>query len=307
MSLSLKESQAVSELAAHLYDYLPGTPHPYADHDLSFPGAAEAVGVGRFWQGRSKQPAITKLLSLTLEHRRDKFCPLIEAIVHRALPYRRKDTPLHREEIEELNRLVATVGFKIPDLWDDDFLDGLPRKNPPGSPSKQVQVDTEALEKARQHFASMQSLPPQERGYEFERFLIRLFEAWGMEPRAGFRRRGEQIDGSFMLDGDTYLVEARWRNQPTNQSALMAFSGKVAGKSEWSRGLFVSYSGFTDEGLDAFSRNRPTNLVCISGLDLHHTLDTPLDWREVIRKKARRAAETGHPFITARELFPALL
>lgn len=307
MSLSLKESQAVSKLAEHLYAFLPGSRSPYADQDVSFPGAARAVGLGNFWPGGSKQPAITKLLSLTLEHRRDRFCSLIEAIVHRAISYRQNGNPLHREEIEELNRLVEGVGFRIPDLWDPGFLDSLSRKAAPASSSEPSEADTAALDKAREHFEAVQSLEPQDRGYEFERFLVRLFDAWQMEPRRGFRLRGEQIDGSFVLDGDTYLVEARWRNQRTSQSALMTFSGKVAGKSEWSRGLFVAYSGFTGEGLDAFTRNRSTNIVCVDGLDLHFTLESPLDWRDLIRKKTRRAAETGSPFVSARELYPALL
>lgn len=100
MSLSLCESQAASELTGHLHEYLLSSPPPCADHALSFPNAAEAAGVRRFWQDRSDQPAVTKLLLLILEHRRDKFCLLIEAIVHRVVAYRRRDTPLHRDAIE---------------------------------------------------------------------------------------------------------------------------------------------------------------------------------------------------------------
>ncbi|WP_344397173.1 hypothetical protein, partial [Streptomyces asiaticus] len=34
--------------------------------------------------------------------------------------------------------------------------------------------------------------------------LIRTF------PKGAFRLKGEQIDGSFLLNNETYLVEAKW-------------------------------------------------------------------------------------------------
>lgn len=52
MPLSLTESQAANEIAQFLYDFLPGSPHPYADQNLSFPGAAQDVGVGHLWRGQ---------------------------------------------------------------------------------------------------------------------------------------------------------------------------------------------------------------------------------------------------------------
>jgi hypothetical protein len=81
MALSMKQSQALTELAARLYPFLPGKPHPYADQALSFPGAAAQLGLARYWPGGSKQPAITNLLRTTLERESSRFCPLLLAIV----------------------------------------------------------------------------------------------------------------------------------------------------------------------------------------------------------------------------------
>lgn len=39
----------------------------------------------------------------------------------------------------------------------------------------------------------------QARGYQFERYLNRLFKDCALEPRESFRIKGEQIDGSFVL------------------------------------------------------------------------------------------------------------
>jgi len=112
------------------------------------------------------------------------------------------------------------------------------------------------------------------------------------------------LDGSFQLQSETYLVEATWRNERVGQEELLAFSGKVSGKAKWSRGLFISYSGYTPEGLEAFARGKPTAIVCMEGLCLHDTLQMGLGLPAVIERKARRAAETNEAFVHVRDLFP---
>ena len=74
------------------------------------------------------------------------------------------------------------------------------------------------------------TLNPQARGYAFEEFLKAVFDAYGMAARASFRLRGEQIDGSFVLAEQTYLLEARWRNAKVDVETLRAFNGKVEEK-----------------------------------------------------------------------------
>jgi hypothetical protein len=70
----------------------------------------------------------------------------------------------------------------------------------------------------------------QARGFAFERLLIQLFALDEMEPRAGYRPVGEQIDGSIYLDGRVYLLEAKWHADPLPVSTLYQFKGKVDGK-----------------------------------------------------------------------------
>lgn len=140
------------------------------------------------------------------------------------------------------------------------------------------------------------------RGLRFEGFLNDLFAGFGLAPRGAFRLVGEQIDGSFKLQGQTYLVEAKWHGPQIGFADLMTFSGKVAGKASWSRGLFVSNSGFTADGLEAFSRGRQTNLICADGLDLYEVLSRKVSLIDVFEEKARRAAETNRPFVAVRDL-----
>jgi hypothetical protein len=147
------------------------------------------------------------------------------------------------------------------------------------------------------------SLPPQKRGYAFEAFLKDLFDAYGLSARASFRLVGEQIDGSFVLHNETYLLEAKWQNTPSGVVDLHTFEGKLREKASWSRGLFVSNSGFSSEGLQAFGRGK--RIICMDGFDLSEMLRLKLPFAKIMEAKVRKAAETGSPFVPVRELFLA--
>ncbi|MBF8731085.1 restriction endonuclease [Pseudomonas guariconensis] len=144
-------------------------------------------------------------------------------------------------------------------------------------------------------------LAPQARGYAFETFLQQLFEASNLQPRAPFRNTGEQIDGSFMCRGDIYLVEAKWVTNPVGAGELHVLQGKINEKAAWTRGVFISYYGFTDVGLEAFGRGK--SLVCISGKDIRDALDKQIPFADVIDRKVRAAAETGSVFVEVNSLF----
>lgn len=302
MVLNLSQTQAVNKLAELLYSFLPGKAHPFADQSISFEGIAVSLGVGQYWPGGSKLPAITKLLSEILQHKASSFSPLILEAVRRGMSYRQnKGSPITREEIDILNELVAEVGFKIPELYDKKFLIDLPRK-----PKKTLDTEDLAdslIKELKRKLISLNSLSPQKRGFEFEKFIKDLFEAFRLSPRDSFRLVGEQIDGSFQFQGETYLVEATWQNEKIGEEKLLTFNGKVSGKARWSRGLLISVSGFSLDGLAAFARGKPTNIICMDGYDLYLVIQNKLDLSNVLEKKARRAAETNQAFVPVRELF----
>ncbi len=294
--LTLAESQAISKLAGFLYDFLPGNAHPYANQNISFAGVAASLNLEKFWVSGSKQPAIIQLLQNTLEHERAKFCSLIEEIVKVSFSYR--NSKITREKIEKLNELVKGVGFKIPSLWDPSFLRDLP------SSQSTPQLDlTEQIAKLKaQLMALSQMKNAHARGYAFEQFLNQLFSVHGLQPRQSFKLKGEQIDGAIDFNSEIYLLEARWRDQQTGAGDLLSFHAKVSGKAAWSRGVFISYSGFTNDGLEAFSHGRATNLICFSGQDLYFILENRAGLKEIIQQKVRKAAEEGISYISVNEL-----
>jgi len=153
----------------------------------------------------------------------------------------------------------------------------------------------------RSTLVSLAGLAANPRGYAFEKYLKKLFDAFDLEARAPFRLVGEQIDGSFILGSETYLLEAKWQNELTGVRELHAFHGKVEQKANWSRGLFVSYSGFSEQGLVAFGKGK--RIICLDGLDLAEALSRELPLNNVLERKVRHAAETGAAFVRVRDLF----
>ena len=146
-------------------------------------------------------------------------------------------------------------------------------------------------------------LTPNPRGFAFERFLDETFAVFDLAPRKSFRLIGEQIDGSFHLAGETYLVEAKWQDPQIGNRELQAFAGSVRTKAIWSRGLYISYSGFSEDGLTAFGRGDATRIICLDGLELWQIIQNTLDLAEVLSLKTRRAAETGRAYVPVRDLF----
>lgn len=179
-------------------------------------------------------------------------------------------------------------------------LGGGPAAMPPQE-SPKTAFDFARAASLKSELTGLMSLAPHPRGYAFEVFLKTLFDIYGLKPREPFRNRGEQVDGSFVLAHDTYLLEAKWQQAAVGVAELHTFEGKLMQKAAWARGLFLSYSGFTAEGLDAFGRGKRT--ICMDGYDMYEMLDRNIPFDQVIDKKARRAVETGQPFIRVRDLF----
>lgn len=198
----------------------------------------------------------------------------------------RSETPLDSKHEETIRATINTLsGHKLDNAGDR------------GVASK---IDSDTADGLRSCLVSVSNLDPHKRGFAFERFLNDLFNAYGMAARASFRLVGEQIDGSFRLHHEIYLLEAKWQAAPTNAADLRNFQGKLNEKADWTRGLFLSYSGFSTDGLVAFGRAK--RLVCMDGRDLSEVLGDRLSFIDVLDAKIRHASETGEPYVSIRDL-----
>ena len=260
MPLTPNQSKTINDMSEILYNFLPGSRPPKSDQSLSFPGAAHDVGLHDYWWGGSKQPAIAGLLSRTYEHKRGKFCDLIIAIVNKGIIYRSsarssKKSPITRQEIVALNELIAKLEFKIPQLWDSEFLRNLDGKTTPsGTTTNSSSIDYRALLSG---FINLTKLDPQKRGYAFEIFLNNMFAEFGLNPRKSFRLIGEQIDGSFDLEGE-HIILNEW-----DFAGFIDLDNAGVGDKHvdvfwatWSLFFNLHTHDYRDRFIDAYGRNK---------------------------------------------------
>jgi hypothetical protein len=236
-------------------------------------GNSKAKRLRYFLQNVDK-PTVVRTLNALWEYRE-------------ALRSRAKESERIEDAGKKLRSLLGQLGGRP---------DNAP-STPPGSPI----FDKAKIAQIKGDLLSITALEPHTRGYAFEKFLRDLFDVYGLLPQDPFRLRGEQIDGSFQFGNETYLVEAKWHGKPLGVAELHVFHGKIEQKAAWTRGLFVSNSGFTEEGLAAFGRGK--RVICMDGYDIYEMLNREIALDEVLARKVRGAAETGAPFLRVRDLF----
>ena len=140
------------------------------------------------------------------------------------------------------------------------------------------------------------------RGFAFETLLNDLFLLFELAPNSSFRRRGEQIDGSFRLNGEHYLVEAKWTSQASNLGDLRDLDGAVGSSLDNTLGLFISINGFTSEAPEGYVQGNRPRLFCMDGSDLFLVLDQRIDLIELLGRKKDAAAQRRRILVSASDI-----
>jgi hypothetical protein len=307
MALSLKQTHAISGLSDVLYDFLPGSGNAAWKGHVNFGTVAAKVGVANFWPGGSKRPAIHALLSQTIEHKQSLFEPLMLEIVRSSIKYRASQgKPITVVEIDALNGHIYEIGFKFPELWDSSFRDSLEPTRADLAKESLRQAEyahqetsvraarTESLRQLKELFLGLSAESDRNKaGLSLEKLLNQLFRIYDLSPRPGFRIIGEQIDGSFVLDGAVYLVEAKWEKAPLAEAPLLVFRGKIEGKSTFTRGLFIALNDVTPDARFAITQGKSPSFFVMNGYDLMMILSEAISLTEYLQKRVRLLAEEG--------------
>jgi hypothetical protein len=139
-------------------------------------------------------------------------------------------------------------------------------------------------------------------GLAMEGLLNRMFEIFKLRPRLPFRIVGEQIDGSFDLDAQTYLLESKWEKHPLPEEPLLVFRGKIEGKSTFTRGVFIALNGISGPARDAITRGKAPSFFVMDGYDLLMILSEAIDLADFLRRRVRLLAEEGRVCVPFPEL-----
>lgn len=314
MRLSLKDSRTIGSLAWAVYDLLPGSGNSAWRNHTTFATVASRVGVGEFWPGGSKRPAIQTLLQLTLENRRDRFEALIVEIVRAGINYRgKRGQPLSVRELDLINGFLLELGFRFQDLCDPQLRDSLTQSDDSRVRAAVERARTDealravtnrseldALKRELEELAT--SADRQAAGRRLEQLLVRLFTAFGLQSCGSFRLVGEEIDGSFELDHSVFLVEAKWKREPVGHSELLIFHGKIGGKSHFTRGVFIAMNDVSNEARDGIRQGKQPAFFVMNGYDLMMIVSGAIDLVEYLRLRRRLLDERGLVFVPFSEL-----
>jgi len=127
------------------------------------------------------------------------------------------------------------------------------------------------LEDLNRQFISLHTnsdVTPQQRGYALENMFCDLLELNEIEYKRPYKTpEGEQIDGHFRYEKFDYLIESKWEQDTIKQKDLSIFDGKIRGKAQSTRGLFLASNGFDENAVAKFSGDSP-RIILMTGEDL---------------------------------------
>jgi hypothetical protein len=319
--MPLHESVLTEALVDLLYELLPASGAP-----ITFGTVAASAGLADAWQrtdGQSKKPRIRGLVLVVIQR---KMLPsFLEKVIAAALGYRNaKKNPLTHAEVARLNELAEQLGQPVPALREPRFLAALAGA-PPQQPltpvtqrgsgvqpvAGQVQLDDDGVARATAHrIDELKALflrlhveaDRQAAGQAFNGLLTDLFATFSLEPSQPFRVTGEEIDGALYFHNETYLIEAKWTAAKTSAQALYAFNEKIRRKSDFTRGIFISINGYTNEALEAYRTGAASRAVLLDGAHLMRVLDRAIGLPELLARVTRELTQRGSVYLPVSEL-----
>jgi hypothetical protein len=148
----------------------------------------------------------------------------------------------------------------------------------------------------------------QNRGFLLQDFLTRVFNLYNITIQKNFQRNegAEQIDGAFKLEGWHYLVECRWRCDPTNTRELDGLLGQIGRSGRQTMGLFLSINGWSENVPKLLKQNTEKSILLMDGYDLRTTLARQIDMRAFINAKVSKLNLEAEPFFSVSDYLKEL-
>lgn len=176
------------------------------------------------------------------------------------------------------------------------------RRRKAGETVRQKQNFQKKLDELKNEYSILvSSTEAQKRGFQLEKIMKELFNLFDLDPKSSFKITGLQIDGAFTLEGTDYLFESKWENDPIGFKELSVFNGKLTGNLDNTLGLFLSINGFSNEGIQAYSKSRPS-LILMDGADLMAVLEGRFDLKDLLLRKRRHASQTGNIYLKINDI-----
>jgi PHD/YefM family antitoxin component YafN of YafNO toxin-antitoxin module len=142
----------------------------------------------------------------------------------------------------------------------------------------------------------------QKRGKALEGVLNRLFETSAILIRETFTLKGshgegiiEQIDGVVEIDGELYLVEMKWMNQPLGTSDVSQHLVRIFNRGH-ARGIFISASDYTEPAITICKESLQKAVVVLCKLEeIVRLLEQEGNLKDLLKAKIKAAIIDKNP------------
>lgn len=162
---------------------------------------------------------------------------------------------------------------------------------------------TKAQELYRELLQLLSEANPQSRGKKLEAVLNSVFVFYGLAVKESFENRGlngqgvtEQIDGVVEHNSHLYLVEMKWWKEKIGPGDVAHHLVRVFSRSPNCRGIFISYSGFTEAALISCTESlRQAVFILVNLQEIVVALERNLDLSKIIKSKVEAAILQKNP------------
>ncbi len=168
---------------------------------------------------------------------------------------------------------------------------------------KEAQIQREKLAAIKKDlFALFCENNSQRRGKALESVLNRLFEIGGILVREAFTLKGysgegviEQIDGAVEIDGELYLIEMKWWQDPLGVKEVAPHLVKIFSRPN-TGGIIISASNYTEPAITECRSALCSKVVVLCRLEeIVLLLEKEMDLRTFLKSKIHAAKMDRNP------------
>lgn len=168
---------------------------------------------------------------------------------------------------------------------------------------KKIQEQKGKLATIKKELFALFTLPDaQRRGKALEGVLNRIFKASSILVREAFTLKGtqgdgiiEQIDGVVEIDGEIYLVEMKWWNEPLGVPEVSQHLVRIYHRG-YIRGIFISSSGYTAPAINTCKEALQKTVVVLCKLEeIVKLLEQEGSLKDLLKAKIKAAIVDKNP------------
>ncbi len=154
-----------------------------------------------------------------------------------------------------------------------------------------------SLSKLREELDALsQQIGTQAGGYGFQGWFGRLAALFEVEYKKAYRSGGRETDGSLTVGDMTYLLSLKFEAHQTAPADIDELKGRLHKVADFTMGLLISMSGFTDIAVDAAS-GAQSSILLIDHRHLYYILSGGASLADLVARVRRHASRTGAAYL----------